>query len=61
MCAVYRISVQGWTKERAIAEMTEGGFGFHAGFRNLAEFIRNLDIEKVKADAKKIATSGVAD
>ncbi len=41
--------------------MTEGGFGFHAGFRNLAEFIRNLDIEKVKADAKKIATSGVAD
>src|SRR4030042_3868966 len=31
MCALYRIAVQGWGKEEAIAEMTEGGFGFYTG------------------------------
>lgn len=29
MCALYRIAVQGWSKEDAIREMTAGGFGFH--------------------------------
>ncbi len=29
MCAVYRIEVQGWSKEDAIDEMVNGGYGFH--------------------------------
>ena len=40
MCALYRIAVQGWTKEEAIREMTEGGYNFHAVFGNLPEWIR---------------------
>ena len=51
MCAVYRIAVEGWTKEKAIEEMTRGGFGFHEVFGNLPEWIRNLDVEKIKKDA----------
>jgi len=51
MCALYRIAVQGWTKEEAIREMTEGGFNFHAVFDNLSEWIEKLDVESIKKDA----------
>jgi len=48
MCAVYRIAVQGWTKEEALKEMTEGGFGFHGILDNLIQWIDKLDIDKIK-------------
>lgn len=51
MCAVYRIAVQGWTKEEAIREMTDGGFHFHKTFDNLPEWIQDLDIEAIKKEA----------
>ena len=40
MCAVYRVVIQGWTKEEAIREMTEGGYGFHKVWENLVDFIQ---------------------
>lgn len=48
MCAVYRIAVQGWTKEEALKEMTVGGFGFHGIWDNLIQWIDKLDIDKIK-------------
>ena len=48
VCATYRVLVQGWTKEEAIAEMLEGDFGFHSCFPNIVEFIRNLDVEQAR-------------
>jgi len=51
MCAVYRIVVQGWTKEEALREMTEGGFNFHAVFGNLPGWIRKLDVESIRKEA----------
>ena len=48
MCAVYRLAVQGWTKEEALKEMTEGGFGFHPIWQNLLDWINDLDIGKIK-------------
>lgn len=49
MCAVYRIAVQGWTKERALEEMIEGGFGFHGSQEgNIVQWINNLNIDKIK-------------
>ena len=51
VCALYRIAVQGWTKEEAIREMTEGGFGFHTIWQNLPKWIRDLNIESIKHDA----------
>ncbi|MCC6523561.1 MAG: tyrosine-protein phosphatase, partial [Polyangiaceae bacterium] len=44
MTAIYRIIVQGWSKDDAIAEMVEGGFGFHAVWQNLVEYVRDLDV-----------------
>jgi len=51
LCAVYRIVIQGWTKDEAIAEMTQGGFGFHAIWENLVDYLRKLDVEKLKRQA----------
>lgn len=51
MCAVYRIAVQGWSKEDAIREMTTGGFGFHEVFDNLPKWIQELDVESLRNDA----------
>ncbi len=48
LCAVYRIVIQGWTKNEAIAEMTQGGFGFHGIWQNLIDYLRKLDLEKIK-------------
>jgi len=51
MCAIYRIAVQGWTKEQALDEMTRGGFGFCQGYQNIVRYIRALDIEQIKLRA----------
>ena len=46
--AMYRVVVQGWDKDKAIAEMENGGFGFHAIFFNIPNFVKNADIAKYR-------------
>ncbi len=52
MCALYRIGVQGWSKEEALKEMMEGRFGFHGIWKNLIRWIDGLDIERIKKKAE---------
>lgn len=58
MTAVYRVAVQGWTKDQAIAEMTRGGFGFYSGWQNLVRYIHDLDIEQLKQSAVTASARG---
>ena len=51
MIAIYRIAVQGWTKDEAIEEMTKGGYGFHPLWKNLLRYLRALDVEALKKGA----------
>jgi len=51
MCTIYRVAVQGWSKDEAIEEMTKGGFGFYSGWKNLINYIRELEIEEIKSRA----------
>lgn len=51
MFAIYRIAVQGWSREEALREMTEGGYGFHPIWQNLPDWIETLDIESIKREA----------
>jgi len=51
MCALYRVAVQGWSKEEALKEMVQGGFGFHGIWENLIQWIDGLDIERIKKRA----------
>ncbi len=48
MCAVYRVVVQGWSKDDAIDEMTHGGFGYHVMWDDLLDYLRGLDVEKLR-------------
>ncbi len=48
MCAIYRVAVCGWSKEEAVDEMVNGGFGFHPVWKNIISYFMNMDIESVK-------------
>ena len=51
MCALYRVVIEGWTKKEGLDEMTKGGFGFHQVWKNLPEWITDLDVERIKKKA----------
>ena len=51
MVAAYRIAVEGWSKDEAIAEMTRGDFGFHKQWTNLVEYIQKLDVANLRKRA----------
>lgn len=51
MLAIYRVAIQGWSKEEAIAEMTTGGFGFHSIWQNLVNYLKALDLDRLKKEA----------
>jgi protein tyrosine/serine phosphatase len=51
MSAVYRVAIQGWTKEEALKEMKAGGFGFHRTWDNLLEWFEKLDFDEMKRRA----------
>ena len=48
--AAYRIAVQGWSKEKAIEEMIEGGYGYHTTTTNLSKLLRSLDVKQFHLD-----------
>lgn len=45
MVAMYRVVEQGWSPDEAVAEMEDGGFGFHDWWQNLLAFVRKADAE----------------
>jgi protein tyrosine/serine phosphatase len=51
MCAIYRIALQGWSKDEAIAEMTQGGFRFNHGYQNVVNYIQDMDVSQIKQRA----------
>ena len=52
--AGYRIAIQNWSKEKAIDEFINGGFGYHSfWFANLPSLLKSLDVEKFKKDIDK--------
>ncbi len=50
MSAMYRILEQGWSKEDALRELTEGGFGYHSMWRNIPRYVKSVDVEKLRAE-----------
>ena len=51
MTAIYRIAVQGLTKEEALKEMVDGGYRYHKIWKNLPKWVNDLDIDRVKRRA----------
>jgi len=49
--AAYRIIFNNWSKQQALDEMINGGFGYHSSiFPNLPTLIEQLDVAKIRKD-----------
>lgn len=47
--ALYRMAVDGWTRDQAIAEFTEPRFGYHAAiYPKLRKYVETVDIAKFR-------------
>lgn len=46
--AMYRIIFENWTREQALYELLNGGFGFHTKYTNITGYITNVDINLIK-------------
>jgi len=52
MIAMFRIVEQRWSKDKAIEEMKEGGYGFHTDFAaGIIRYIKKVDVEKIRKEA----------
>ena len=48
MAAMYRVVVQDWSKEDALNEMTQGGFGENSHHKDGASYMMKADIPKLR-------------
>jgi len=50
MCAVYRMVVDGWSREAAVREMEEGDFGFSGILGDLRDCMRELNVAGLRKE-----------
>lgn len=48
LVALYRVVVQGWTKEKAVEEMNRGGYNHSSLWRNLDRYVMRADVEALR-------------
>lgn len=48
LSAMYRVVYQGWSKEAALDEMKNGGFGFHSMWTNITQYLEEVNIDEIK-------------
>jgi protein tyrosine/serine phosphatase len=48
MAAMYQVVLQGWSKEDALNEMTQGGFGDSTHFKNSVRYMMQADVDKLR-------------
>lgn len=48
IAAMYRVVVQGWSKEDALTEMTQGGFGDSTHFKDGIRYMMQADADKLR-------------
>lgn len=52
VCAMWRITADGWTREQALDELKNGPFHFHAAiYGNIEKFIQTADVDAIKKAA----------
>lgn len=61
LIASYRIVIQGWSKEAAFDELQNGGYGYHAIWKNIPTFIEKMDVDAWREKLSLPATEDVAD
>lgn len=46
--AMYRVVFQGWTKEAAVEELVDGGYGYHSIYKNIPRVLQKADIPEIR-------------
>ncbi len=49
VAAMYRMVFQGWSREAALTELENGGYGFHSIWTNIPRYVRETDVEAVRS------------
>lgn len=49
MMAMYRIVEEGWSKEAALDELKNGGYGYHSIWTNIPKYIERVDVGKIRS------------
>jgi protein tyrosine/serine phosphatase len=50
MSAMYRVLEQGWSVDDALAELRDGGYGYHAVWKNILRYVRSADVDELRAE-----------
>jgi protein tyrosine/serine phosphatase len=58
ICAMYRMVEQRWSREEAIHELRDGGYGFHRVWKNIIRYLEGVDLEKVRRRVDRLAAAG---
>lgn len=54
VAAMYRMVFQGWSREQAMDEFINGGYGYHANFYpNIERYLQRVDIEAIGRAVKR--------
>jgi tyrosine-protein phosphatase SIW14 len=53
MIAAYRMVIENQERNKAIWEMTHGGFGYHPLWSELPTYLRTMDVDKIKQELQK--------
>ncbi|MGK5065657.1 tyrosine-protein phosphatase [Janthinobacterium sp. LB3P112] len=49
MAAMYRMLYQDWPREKAIDELKNGGYGYHAVWKNIESYLKRVDVVALRA------------
>lgn len=47
--AMYRMVYQGWDRHKAIQELKDGGYGYHAMWKNIVKYLMTVNVESIRA------------
>ena len=62
MSAMYRMVEQHWSAEDALAELVDGGYGYHSIWRNIKRYVRSADVDGLRSAVDSTgSTSTVTD
>jgi protein tyrosine/serine phosphatase len=54
--AMYRMVVQGWSREAALDELQNGGFGYHSMWKNIPTYLETVDVDAIRAKLDAVST-----
>lgn len=53
MVAMYRLIFENWTKDEALDELINGGYGFHKIWKNIPQYIKDVNVDQIRAEVLK--------